>query len=140
MLLSNTSKDKKADKQDNLIQALFDYVVEETEVLIISTFKISEIFKTTKTFKLFESVIDKSKTNKPLESIKPISEIIKTSFENIKPSSKEGSFTFLNRQQHKKYLKKKAIKLDEDSDIFMTITKKDRLNSIAFQDRIEMNA
>jgi len=48
------------DKQDNSIQALFNYVVKKAEVPITSIFRISEISKTFKPFKL---VIDKLKTN-----------------------------------------------------------------------------
>ncbi|CAG8555801.1 11264_t:CDS:2, partial [Racocetra persica] len=40
------SSDKKADKQKNLTQALFDYVVEEAEALVASTSGISETSKT----------------------------------------------------------------------------------------------
>ncbi len=43
--LSNTKKDKKADKQDESTQALFDYVAEDTRVLVDSSSKTAKISK-----------------------------------------------------------------------------------------------
>ena len=51
--------------------------------------EISEISEITKASELFKSVIDKLEISKPLELIKPINEVIKTSSKNIKSSNKE---------------------------------------------------
>jgi len=60
-----SSRGKKANKQDNLTQALFDYVVEQSKVSIASTSETSE------TSNLSELVI-----NKLPESIEPISKVM----------------------------------------------------------------
>ncbi|PKK55537.1 hypothetical protein RhiirC2_802132 [Rhizophagus irregularis] len=75
----NTGKDKKADKQDKLTQALFDYVAEDTHAPVAST---SDTFETSKTSKPPEPVIDEPKTSNeavnmlpketPTDSSKPI--------------------------------------------------------------------
>ncbi|CAG8499824.1 12705_t:CDS:2, partial [Dentiscutata heterogama] len=58
--------DKKADKQKNLTQALFDYVEEETETPVAST---SGTFKTSKTG------VAPDIPSKETDSFKPINEI-----------------------------------------------------------------
>ena len=120
-----------------MTQALFDYVVEETEAPVAS---ISETSESTKASEQSEPVINKPETSEPLESIKPISEVVKTPSENIESSSKEVFFTFSNRTQQEEHLRKRAIKLDEDPNVFVIITEKDRLNSTTFQYRMEINA
>ncbi|RIA92096.1 hypothetical protein C1645_821176 [Glomus cerebriforme] len=59
-------------------------------------------------------------------------------FETSKTS--ELSELLINKPKYEEYLKKKAIELEEDSEKFVTITKKDKLNSIVFQDRMKTNA
>ncbi|CAG8787643.1 20576_t:CDS:1, partial [Gigaspora rosea] len=72
------SSDKKVDKQENVTQALFDYVEEEAEVPVASTSGTSE---TSKTSNLPEPKIversqkDQFETSKLSESIGPISEV-----------------------------------------------------------------
>ena len=109
------SRDKKADKQDDSTQTLFDYVAEQAEAPIVSTSRTSEISKTSE---LSEPLIDKPEASKPSES--------------IELSNKEASFTFLARQQREDRLRKRVVKLGEDPDIFVTITEKDRLDSTVF--------
>ncbi|GES75078.1 hypothetical protein GLOIN_2v1789093 [Rhizophagus clarus] len=68
----SSSKGKKND-QDNLTQALFDYVSEQAEVPIAST---SGTSKTTKASEPPKPVIDELATNKLPESIEPICEVV----------------------------------------------------------------
>ena len=49
-----------------------------------------------------------------------------------KPINQVSSAILLARQQCKDHLRKKAVELGEDPDVFITITEKDRLNSTAF--------
>jgi len=70
----STSKDKKADKQDDSTQILFDYMVEKTEAPVTST---SETFKTTKASEPSKPVIDKPETSKPPKPIEHISNVLK---------------------------------------------------------------
>src|SRR5271168_2863163 len=64
---------ERSDRQGNVIQALFDYVV-EAEAPVAST---SGRVKITKASKPSERVINKPVTTEPPESIKPISEVVK---------------------------------------------------------------
>src|SRR5688572_3156053 len=48
-LPARTSKDKKADRQDESTQLLFDYLAEDTRALVVSTSGTSEASKTSKT-------------------------------------------------------------------------------------------
>ncbi len=111
-------------------------MIEETEALVIST---SEIFETIKASEPFESIINKLKINKSLKSIKLISKVIKTLFENIESSNKKDFLHLQIDNNVKSILKKKAIKFNKDSNVFIIIIEKDKLNSIAFQKRIETN-
>ena len=112
---ASLSSNKKADKQDDSTQTLFDYVAEQAEAPVTSTSGTSEISKTSE---LSEPLIDKSEASKPSES--------------IELSNKEASFTFLARQQREDRLRKRAVEFEEDLDVFVIITEKDRLDSIAF--------
>ncbi|CAG8810491.1 9835_t:CDS:1, partial [Dentiscutata erythropus] len=116
--------DKKADKQKNLTQALFDYVEEEAEAPVASTSGTSE---TSKTSNLPEPKIversqkDQLETSKLLEPIKPISEVLDTSpkkTDSSKPINEIPSAILLSRAQHEERLRKRAIELGEDPDIF----------------------
>src|SRR6266496_1906195 len=81
----STSKDKKADKQDDSTQTLFDYVAEKTEAPVTST---SETSETTKASELSEPVIDKPETSKPpkpIEHMTDMSNVLKAP----KPSNNE---------------------------------------------------
>ncbi|GBB91680.1 hypothetical protein RclHR1_19040003 [Rhizophagus clarus] len=138
----NTSKDKKASNQDDLTQAVFDYVTEDTRALVTSTSGTSD------TSKRPEPVIDKPETIELLESNKPISKNTNTPSKetNVKPdlskpnSNELSSAILLSRAQREERLRKKAVELGEDPDVFMTITKKDRLDSITFRDRMETDS
>ncbi|CAG8683225.1 15353_t:CDS:1, partial [Racocetra persica] len=83
--------DKKADKQKNPTQALFDYVVEEAEALVAST---SWTYKTSKTFNLPEPKIiersqkDQLETSKLPKPIELISEVAPDTLSKETDSSK----------------------------------------------------
>ncbi|RGB31871.1 hypothetical protein C1646_763603 [Rhizophagus diaphanus] len=112
-------RDKKVDKQDNLTQALFDYVAEQLEVPIVSTSRISE------TSNLLELVIDKAK------SIKPVSKIMNTPPKEAdlsKPSSELSPAILLSRAQCEEHLKKRAVKLSENPDAFTKEDLKEYMN------------
>ena len=87
---ASLSSNKKADKQDDSTQTLFDYMAEQAKAPIASTSGTSEISKTSE---LSEPLIDKPEASKPSES--------------IEPSNKEASFTFLVRQQCEECLRKR---------------------------------
>ncbi|RIA98845.1 hypothetical protein C1645_812335 [Glomus cerebriforme] len=126
----NTSKDKKRYKKSDLIQELFNYVTAKAPV--IST---SGISKTSKTPEL---VIDSSDTSKHSESIEPICKVINTPPKetsvkhNLSKPNEVSSAILLSRDQCKNHLRKRAVKLEENPNVFVTITKKDKLNSIRF--------
>ncbi|GBC00355.1 hypothetical protein RclHR1_38230001 [Rhizophagus clarus] len=116
----NTSKDKKASNQDDLIQALFDYMAEDTCALVAPTSGTSE------TSKRPEPVIDKPETCK---SPKP-----------IKSSNEVSSAILLNRAQREQRLRKWATDYGEDPDVFVTITEKDIRLSHEYRDRMMSDA
>ena len=47
---------------------------------------------------------------------------------------------YLTRDQREKRLRQWAIDHDENPDVFMTITEKDKLDSISFRDKMETDA
>ena len=63
-----------------------------------------------------------------------------TPTDSPKPINQVSSTILLFRAQREERLRKKAFELGEDPDIFMTITEKDRLDSITFQDRMETDS
>ncbi|PKY39794.1 hypothetical protein RhiirA4_415327 [Rhizophagus irregularis] len=82
-------RSKKANKQDDSTQALFNYIVEQAKVPIASTSKTSE-------------------TSNPSESNNLLRPVVKKSA----------------RRQCKDRLRKRAVELGEDPDVFVTITEK----------------
>ena len=60
--------------------------------------------------------------------------------DSSKPINQVSSAILLARQQRKDHLRKRAVELGEDPDVFVTITEKDRLDSIAFRDRMETDS
>ncbi|RGB31354.1 hypothetical protein C1646_764151 [Rhizophagus diaphanus] len=123
----NTSKDKKASNQDDLTQALFDYMAEDTCTPVVSTGPEGTTSGTSKTSKPLEPEIDKPEVSKPSEY--------------IKPSSNELSSTILlARQEQEKRLRKWAIDHGEDPDVFVTITEKDIRLSHEYRDRMMSDA
>ena len=56
------------------------------------------------------------------------------------PINQVSSAILLARAQREERLRKKAVELSKDPDVFITITKKDRLDSIAFRDRMETDS
>uniref|UniRef100_U9T848 NrS-1 polymerase-like helicase domain-containing protein n=1 Tax=Rhizophagus irregularis (strain DAOM 181602 / DAOM 197198 / MUCL 43194) TaxID=747089 RepID=U9T848_RHIID len=78
-----------------------------------------------------------SETSKLSESIEPINEVVnlppkEMSADSSKPINEVSSAILLARVQREERLRKRVVELGEDPDVFMTITKKDRLDSIAF--------
>ena len=125
-----TSKNKKADKQD-----------EDTCALVVSTSGTSEISVTSKTPEL---VIDEPGTSK-LPDPKSISEAVNIPPKEIltdspKPINQVSSAILLSRAQREERLRKKAVELGEDPDVFITITEKDRLDSITFRDKMKTDS
>ncbi|PKY59747.1 hypothetical protein RhiirA4_482753 [Rhizophagus irregularis] len=123
-------RDKKADKHDDSTQTLFDYVSEQAEVPIASTSRTSE------TSNPPEPVIDKPK------SIKPISKIMNMPPKEADPPkpNEVSPAILLSRAQREERLRKRAVELGENPDAFVTITEKDRLDSITFRDRMETDS
>ena len=113
----STSKDKKADKQDDSTQTLFDYVAEKTEAPIASTSGRSET----------------TKASEPPKPIKRISNVLKAP----KPSNNE---ILSARTQREERLRKWATDHGEDPDKFMTITEKDVNLSREYRDRMMADA
>jgi hypothetical protein len=121
-----------------LTQDLFDYVAEDTRTLVTSTSGTSE------TSEPSEPVIDKPETSK-LSDSKSISETVNMPPKEIptdssKPINQVLSDILMARTQREERLRKKVVELGENPDIFMTITEKDRLDSITFRDRMEMDS
>ncbi|CAG8766970.1 365_t:CDS:10 [Cetraspora pellucida] len=105
---------KKADKQKNLTQALSELKIDQLET---------------------------SKLPEPIELISGVvPDMPFKETDSFKPINKVSSAILLSRAQREERLRKRAIKLSEDPDKFMTITEKDRLNSIAFHYKMEMDA
>jgi len=127
-------RDKKMNKQDELVQALFDYVVEDIHAPVASSSSTSETSKTP------EPVIDK------LKYIKSVSKIInipskETSVKRDLPKPNEvSSAILLFKTQREERLRKKAIELGENPDVFVTITEKNRLDFIRFWNKIETDS
>ncbi len=98
------------------------------------------------TSKTPEPVIDEPETSRLSESIEPINEVVNLPPREIptdspKPNSNELlSAILLARAQREERLRKKAVELGENPDVFMTITKKDRFDSTTFRDRMETNS
>ncbi|PKC57842.1 hypothetical protein RhiirA1_471874 [Rhizophagus irregularis] len=138
----NTSKDKKADKKSDVTQDLFDYVTEQTEAPFASTDLEGTTSGTSETSKTPESPINKPKVGKPPESNESSNEVVNLSSKetNVKHDSPKpnevSSAILLARQQREERLRKKAVELGENPDAFVTITEKDRFDSITFRDRM----
>jgi hypothetical protein len=112
---NTNKKDKKADKQDESIQALFDYVAEDTHAPVVSTSGTSETSKTAEPEndepETINKVVNMSSKETPIDSPKAINQI--------------SSDILMARTQREERLRKKAVKLGEDPDAFVTITEKD---------------
>ncbi|PKY61988.1 hypothetical protein RhiirA4_432201, partial [Rhizophagus irregularis] len=86
-----------------------------------------------------------SETSKLSESIEPINEVVnlppkETPTDSSKPINEVSSAILLARAQREERLRKRAVELGENPDVFVTITKKDRLDSIAFRDRMKTDS
>ncbi|PKC55711.1 hypothetical protein RhiirA1_475144 [Rhizophagus irregularis] len=133
---------KKADKQDNSTQVLFNYVAEQAELPGASTSRTSE------TSKPPEPVIDKPEVNKLSKTNEPISKNTNTPPkettsklpDSSKPINEVSSAILLSRAQREERLRKRAVELGKNPDAFVTITEKDRLDSIAFRNRMETDS
>ncbi|UZO12827.1 uncharacterized protein OCT59_004342 [Rhizophagus irregularis] len=73
--LPNISKNKKADKQDDLTQALFDYVAENTRAPVASTSGTSETSKLSESIEPINEVVNLPPKETPTDSSKPINEV-----------------------------------------------------------------
>src|ERR1043166_1199851 len=60
--------------------------------------------------------------------------------DSFEPINQVSSAILLVRAQREEHLRKKAVELDENPDDFVTITKKDHLDSIAFRERMETDS
>ena len=107
----NTNKDKKADKQGDSTQDLFDYVSEQAEVPVTSTSSTSETSKTP------ESLINKPKVSKPPKSNESSNEAVnlspkETSVKRDLPKPNEvSSAILLSRAQREECLRKRQSNL-----------------------------
>ena len=126
----STSKDKKADKQDDSTQTLFNYVAEKTEASVASTSGTSE---TTKASEPSEPVIDKPEISKSPKPIEHMSNVLKAP----NPSNNEILSARTRREER---LRKWATDHGEDPDKFMTITEKDVNLSREYRDRMMADA
>ena len=88
---------------------------------------------------MLESLINKLKVSKPSKSNESNNEVIdmpskETSekHDSSKPINKVLSAILLFRAQREECLRKKAIELGKNPDVFVTIIEKDRLDSTTF--------
>ncbi|CAG8549884.1 16032_t:CDS:2, partial [Cetraspora pellucida] len=137
-----SSKGKKADNWDNSTKDLFDYVVEQAEPPVVSTSGTSEESKSLETIISSDKEVPSESVTDELEP-KPDPEPRPNSFPSDPVMKgpqwiKEGEKSA--RAQREERLRKRAIELGENPDDFMTITKKDKLDSITFRDRMEADA
>ncbi|CAJ0627506.1 13959_t:CDS:2 [Entrophospora sp. SA101] len=132
----------------NMTQELFDSIIDQPEYSVASSSKSTDISLPPE-IEHVESVDDRSE---------PASEIIKPANDEVEPSpieSVENELRASNetppqqisyppgyqtREQREIRLRQKAIELGEDPEIFITITDKDKLDSIAFHDRMQTDA
>ncbi|PKY58576.1 hypothetical protein RhiirA4_480603 [Rhizophagus irregularis] len=84
---------------------------------------------------LFDYVIEHAKV--PIASTSKTSETSNPSESNnlLRPVVKKSA-----RRQRENCLRKRAVELGENPDVFVTITEKDRLDSITFRDRMETDS
>ncbi|RHZ84965.1 hypothetical protein Glove_74g167 [Diversispora epigaea] len=139
----------------NTAQDLFDYITNESSVPSLS--KSTDISlppeivdvelvddKPEPSPKIVELVSDEPElvindspvlpvNNEPESSLKPSNEEPTTQAETLSP-------TYPAREQREARLRQKAIELGEDPDKFVTITEKDKLDSIAFKDKMQTDA
>ena len=94
-----------------------------------------------------ESLINKPKVSKLPKSNESSNKVVNISLKEIsekrdspKPINQVSSTILLAKQQHEDRLRKRAVELGEDPDVFVTITEKDRLDSTAFWYKMEMDA
>ncbi|CAG8660193.1 2827_t:CDS:1, partial [Paraglomus brasilianum] len=121
-----------------MTQDLFDSLTNESSVA--SSSKSTDISMTPE----IEPSDDKSKSLEIIEE----SEISPDLLANDEPKNSNEETPqqisyppgYLTREQREVRLRKKAIELGEDPDKFVTITEKDKLDSIAFRDRMQTDA
>ncbi|SRR6266540_5591863 len=94
-----------------------------------------------------ESLINKPKVSKLPKSNESSNKVVNISLKEIsekrdspKPINQVSSTILLAKQQHEDRLRKRAVELGEDPDVFVTITEKNKLDSIAFCDRMETDS
>ncbi|CAG8634499.1 10371_t:CDS:2 [Cetraspora pellucida] len=126
-----------------MIQDLFDSITDQSESSVASSSKSIDISLPPKIVDV-EVIDNKSKSLKIIKLVSDEAESVNNKPEispdlpandELKSSNEE-----VNTQLETSHLRKKAIKLGEDPDKFVTITKKDKLDFIAFHDRMQTNA
>ncbi|GES96778.1 hypothetical protein GLOIN_2v1471120 [Rhizophagus clarus] len=87
----------------------------------------------------FEPVINKP--NKPIsKNTNTPPKEISVKHDSSKPINEVLSTILLSRAQREERLKKRAVKLCEDPDKFVTITEKDKHDSLTFWNRMEIDS
>ncbi|RGB21351.1 hypothetical protein C1646_778275, partial [Rhizophagus diaphanus] len=101
---------KKANKQDDSTQDLFDYVTGEAPVALTSG--------TSETFKTPKPVIDSSESNEPIcEVVNTLPKETTSKLpDSSKPINEVSSAILLSRAQREKRLRKKAVELKTEED------------------------
>ncbi|CAJ0848329.1 6444_t:CDS:1, partial [Entrophospora sp. SA101] len=132
----------------NMTQDLFDSIIDQPKYSVASSSKSTNI-SLPPDIEHVEPSDDKSKPSieniKSLENKPKISPVLSTNDEP-KTSNEETPTQisyppgYQTREQREIRLRQKAIKLGEDPEIFITITDKDKLDSIAFRDRMQTDA
>lgn len=129
----------------NMTQDLFDSITDKSPV--VSSSKSTDISLPPEIVDI-EVVDDNPKSPEIIESVSDELEISPDLPVKDEPKTgNEASFQqisypprYQTRDQQELRLREKAIKLGEDPDKFVTITEKDKLDSIAFRDRMQTDA
>ena len=131
-----------------MTQDLFDSIIDQPKYSVASSSKSTNISLPPE-IEHVEPSDDKSKPSieniKSVENKPKISPVLSTNDEP-KTSNEETPTQisyppgYQTREQREIRLRQKAIELGEDPEIFITITDKDKLDSIAFRDRMQTDA
>jgi len=132
----------------NMTQDLFDSIIDQPKYSVALSSKSTNISLPPE-IEHVEPSDDKSKPSieniKSVENKPKISPVLSTNDEP-KTSNEETPTQisyppgYQTREQREIRLRQKAIELGEDPEIFITITDKDKLDSIAFRDRMQTDA
>ncbi|RIB08433.1 hypothetical protein C2G38_2211653 [Gigaspora rosea] len=86
--------------------------------------------------KINEPINDEPETSPGL----PINDEPKSTINEASPQQISYPPRYQTREQREAHLRQRAIELGEDPDVFITITDKDKLDSISFKDRMQTDA